>query len=451
MAVLDDAVNHYRDILTDDVAALTQEQLDDQQRRRNLQFGGRPICTVLRPRMVSQLQLDFLRERIKGLIQVFRIIHEAALADESVLEQFGLTEEERLLFSHDPGFDDPCPTSRVDAFVTSETEFKITEFNAETPAAPAFNDALSEVFEGLEAMHRFQRRFEVRPLPARVGVLAGLLRSFEQWAGHRSQPPRIAIVDWREVPTFSEFVLFERYFLDHGFDCRIVDPREVEYRDGKLIAGDYHITLIYKRVLIDELITRGGMDHPIIRAVREGAVCMVNPFRCKALYKKASLAVLSDERNNRLFTPEQRRLIADHVPWTRVVQERRTEFDGGEIDLVPYILDNRSRFLLKPNDAYGGEGIVLGWDVDAPAWEQAVATASRRPFVVQERVPIPSEPYPSLTAGGVEWIDRRQDTDPYGAFGGHMQGILTRISTATLINVTAGGGSTIPTLLVEPR
>ena len=52
------------------------------------------------------------------------------------------------------------------------------------------------------------------------------------------------------------------------------------------------------------------MDHPVVRAVRDGAVCMANGFRCKLLHKKASLAVLSDERNARLFGPEERAAIA---------------------------------------------------------------------------------------------------------------------------------------------
>jgi hypothetical protein len=63
-------------------------------------------------------------------------------------------------------------------------------------------------------------------------------------------------------------------------------------------------------VLISELVERGGMDHPVVRAVRDRAVCMVNPFRCKILHKKASLAVLSDERNADLFSPDEREAIA---------------------------------------------------------------------------------------------------------------------------------------------
>src|SRR5262249_20188664 len=153
--------------------------------------------------------------------------------------------------------------------------------------------------------------------------------------------------------------------------------------------------LVYKRVLISELLDRCGLDHPVVRAVRDGAVCMVNPFRCKILYKKASFAVLSDEQNSHLFTPEERAVIAAHIPWTRRVEERHTEYGGHRMALVPFVHEQRERLVLKPNDDYGGKGIVLGWTVDATAWEKAVRTALAEPYVVQERVTLPSEPYPS--------------------------------------------------------
>src|SRR5207244_5540702 len=203
----------------------------------------------------------------------------------------------------------------------------------------------------------------IRPLPTSPGVLHALLDGYYQWIGHREKP-RIGIVDWREVPSFSEFVLFAEYFKSQGLECIITDPREVEYTNGRLVAGDFHITLIYKRVLISELIERGGMNHPVVRAVRDGAVCMVNPFRCKILHKKASLAVLSDERNARLFDNDESAAIEAHVPWTRIVEERRTVYHGGWVDLVPFIAEHREHLVLKPNDDYGGAGIVLGWQVD---------------------------------------------------------------------------------------
>ena len=53
--------------------------------------------------------------------------------------------------------------------------------------------------------------------------------------------------------------------------------------------------------------------------------------------------------------------------------------------------------------------------------------------------------------GKVQVYDRMQDTNPYVFYGDYMDGCLTRISTQALLNVTAGGGSTVPTFLVEQR
>src|SRR5262249_916646 len=297
-------------------------------------------------------------------LPAFQTIYDAALTDLAFRKQFRLREWEEELLAIDPGYPEPSPTSRFDSFFVSADELFFTEFNTETPAGAGYSDALTEAFYGLPVFQEFQRRFRVWPIPAKPGVLHALADSFKQWQGNTSDAPRIAILDWREVPTFSEFVLFYDYFKAMGIEARIVDPREVEYRDGKLTAGDYHITLIYKRVLVSELIERGGMDHPVVRAVRDRAVCMVNSFRCKILFKKASLAVLSDERNAAMFTPEQQAAVTRHIPWTRVMEPRTTVIDGTEIDLVPWASHNKDQLVLKPNDDYGGKGIVLGWTVD---------------------------------------------------------------------------------------
>src|SRR5205085_6610476 len=94
--------------------------------------------------------------------------------------------------------------------------------------------------------------------------------------------------------------------------------------------------------------------------------------------------------------------------------ERRTSHGGREVDLVEHVRRERERFVLKPNDDYGGAGIVLGWTVDAGEWEAALARALAEPYIVQERVPIPMEPYPSYVEGRVLVIDRLIDTAPLG-------------------------------------
>jgi hypothetical protein len=452
-AVARRAIEHWHGLLEDaELAAECAGRMDEEHRRRELYFGDRPLCSVLRPRMLTPGQYRWIRREIAVLMRAFNRIHERAVADDGFRAQFRLLDWEETLVHDDPGFSSPSPTSRLDAFFNSDEQtLRFTEYNAETPAGPAYMDVLSEVFLSLPVTGEFLNTHVLHPLPARHGVLHALLGAYRQFSGRR-ELPRIGILDWSDVPTVSEFVFFRDYFRSHGIQAEIHDPRECEYREGKLVGPNgFVIDLIYKRVLIDELVLRMGMDSPVVRAVREGAVCMVNPFRCKIVYKKASLAVLGDERNAAMFEADELAAVRAHVPWTRVVEERRTEKDGETIDLLPWAAANRERLVLKPNDDYGGRGIVLGWLVSDEEWQTTLRTALEAPYVVQERIVLPTEPFPSWVDGGVRVTDRMIDIAPYVSETAHVNGALTRIATDPLLNVTAGGGSSVATFLVEER
>lgn len=444
------AIRAYHDLLTEPLAKESNEQLWEQMHSRGLFFGERPLCTVLRPRFLLPDQYNFLRTAIRPLLSAFNKISERAVHDPQFRQQFHLLDWEESLITQNPGYTGHTPLTRLDAFYVTDTgELKFTEYNAEVPAASAYNDVLTELFYGLPVMGMFMRNYTVRPLPTRHDVLHVLMRAYRQWGG--TGKPNIAILDWAEVPTQSEFHLFLQYFRSQGLNCQIVDPRELTYANGRLSHEDYPIDLIYKRVLITELIERGGLDQPAVNAVRDGAVCMVNPWHCKILYKKMSLSVLSDERNAHLFDAAETAAIQAHIPWTRTVEERKTTYGGLPVDLIPFIHKYKDQLVLKPNDDYGGHGIVLGWQTNTSGWETAVQEALNAPYIVQERVIIPTEPYPSLIDNDLHIYDRMLDTAPFIFHGSYVDGCLTRLSTDPLLNVSAGGGSTVPTFIVEER
>jgi len=448
---LGDAIARYHDGLTPELAEESERWLSARLADRKMMFGARPLCTVVRPRFLTRDAYLQIQRAGAAIGRAFTRAHEAAMARPDVLAQFRLTEWELTLLGDDDGLPVPSPLGRYDAFFMADgAGLKFTENNAETPAGSAYGDVLSELFLALPGLKPFRQQYDVRPLPSRPSVLQTLLECYHAATGRRDLPT-IGIVDWHEVPTQSEFQAFKAWFESLGFTCVIADPREVEYTGGKLRAGGTVIDLIYKRVLIHELVGREGMEHPMVRAVRDRAVVMVNPFRCKVLHKKASLAVLSDERNAALFDAPMRKAIADHIPWTRVVEERTTTWQGKDVDLLDHVARHRAQFVLKPNDDYGGTGIVLGWEVDDAVWARAIAAAVVAPSVVQERIHQPSELFPSWTDDGLLVSERIVDTAPYVFGGSYVDGCLSRISTAALVNVTAGGGSTVPTFVVEAR
>jgi hypothetical protein len=448
---LSDAIARYHDGLTPELAEESERWLSARLADRQMMFGSRPLCTVVRPRFLTRQAYLQIQRAGAAIGRAFTRVHAAAMERPDVLAQFRLTDWERTLLADDDGLPVPSPLGRYDAFFTAGgSGLKFTENNAETPAGSAYGDVLSELFLALPGLKPFRQAYDVRTLPSRPSVLQTLLECYHSATGRR-ELPAIGIIDWNDVPTQSEFQAFKAWFESLGLTCIIADPRELEYTGGKLRAGGRVIDLIYKRVLIHELVGREGMEHPMVRAVRERAVVMVNPFRCKVLHKKASLAVLSDERNAALFDAPMRRAIADHIPWTRVVEPRTTRWQGREVDLLDHVSRHRAQFVLKPNDDYGGTGIVLGWEVDDATWSSALQAATVAPSVVQERIHQPSELFPSWTGGELQVSERIVDTAPYVFGGSYVDGCLSRISTAALVNVTAGGGSTVPTFVVEAR
>jgi Circularly permuted ATP-grasp type 2 len=299
----------------------------------------------------------------------------------------------------------------------------------------AYSDNLTEVFASVPVMKAFRKQFRGRFMPTRRRQLGAMLHAFRQWG--RSTKPVIAIVDWEGLPTAPEFEMFKAFFEAAGIKTLICDPRGLEFRRGRLYASDRAVNLIYRRVLTSELLSRGDDTRALREAYMAGAVCVVNSFRAKLLHKKMSLALLSDPRYARLYTPTQRAAIRRHVPWTRKVRP----------ELAEDIARRRDKLVLKPNDEYGGKGVVLGWTVGQSEWEAAIETATSESYVVQEAVEIPRVPFP-VALDGLRYLDLAVDLDPY-LFNGRVGGFMTRVSAAALLNVTAGAGSVVPTFVVE--
>jgi hypothetical protein len=428
------------------VADATLEALSGGQRRRGLSFGARPLSVALRPHFIDEVQFRQLAATSELVYTALQRLESAVLDDPALRAELALEPEEERLAVADPGFRSASPSARLDGFLTDRIRF--VEYNAESPAGMAYSDNLAAVFDELPVMRELRRRHRLRPLPVRAAQQAAMLAAFEEWARGRPEAPTIAIVDWEGLPTASEFELFRQHFEAAGIPTVVCDPRALELRDGRLQFGDRRINLVYRRVLTSELLARDEETRTLREAYLCGATCVVNSFRAKLLHKKMSLALLSDDRWAHIYTAEQRAAIESHVPWTRRLAEGATTRHGEPVpDLVEHAVQHRDELVLKPNDEYGGKGVVLGWTVGAGDWERELRQALQQPTVLQERVPVPRERFP-VAADGMAWMDLSIDIDPY-LFHGRVSGCLTRLASSELLNVTTGHGSVVPAYLVE--
>jgi len=431
-----DPVAAYHALLDDErLVAASAEALAEGQRERRLMFGERPLCVAVRPQLMTRRRYEQAVAAAEGVHGALAALEKAVLKDADLRLELGLEPEEERLALADPGFAYSSPSARLDSFFAGQIRF--VEYNAESPAGMAYSDNLAAIFARLPVMKAFRKRFRGRFLPTRRRQLSAMLHAFRQWG--RGTRPVIAIVDWEGLPTAPEFEMFKAFFEAAGVKTVICDPRSLELRRGRLYAQGKAVNLVYRRVLTSELLARGDETRALRDAYVAGAVCVVNSFRAKLLHKKMSLAMLSDDRYRRLYTPAQRAAIRSHIPWTRRVVP----------ELADEIARRRETLVLKPNDEYGGRGVILGWTVDQAEWEAAIEVAATQSYVVQEAVEIPRVPFP-VVLDGLRYLDLAVDLDPY-LFDGRVRGFMTRVSAAALLNVTAGAGSVVPTFVVEGR
>jgi hypothetical protein len=95
--------------------------------------------------------------------------------------------------------------------------------------------------------------------------------------------------------------------------------------------------------------------------------------------------------------------------------------------------------------------VVLGWEVDAKNWNQAIQNALSGSYIVQQRVPLGEELFPSIVDGELRIEPRYLDLDPYVWEGNQIAGCGVRLSRAALLNVSAGGGSAAPMFVISTK
>jgi hypothetical protein len=425
-------------------------------RAANLTFGKRVHCPFLRPVFLSPRDEERVRNVAETIAAIAERLTSAALEDPSLLEQFHLRPEEERLVRLKGGYMPVSAASRLDAFLLPKS-LKFTEYNGESPAGAGYSETLSDIFRGLPVMEDFAKRFEVHSYPLMAKLLDALVGTYVNWGG-KSHRPQMAIADWKEVPTWSEFEILKVSFEKMGIPVVLADPRELEFDGKRLVAKGKVIELLYRRVLMNDMVARPKECAAIVRAYEAGAVCVANNFRCKIPHVKAFFAVLTDQKNALYFSAEERALIRQHVPWTRVVANVRTEFYDEPIELLEFMRKNQKNLVMKPSDEYGGKGVTLGWELDRKKWEHAieeVLPGKKRGqesgcWIVQERIPMKRDVFPLIGKGNhVEFKDMLVDFAPY-LFGGKVAGYLTRLSSTGLANVTSGGGQ-VPSFRVEPK
>jgi len=443
--MIQDAIRYYHELLETKHLDSTGEILGSANEK--LSVAGRPVCSVLRPCFIEEKTYSYVKNASTLVMNGIAVLCRKLLSDDELRKQMDLSPAEEAILHVPTGYGLPDVSARLDGFLAEDGSFHFVEYNADSPGGIGYGDALGELFFSMPILDEFSRRFPCTAVPVRSIAFQALVRAYHKWGGKGL--PAIAIIDWKETATSPEFLLFQEFFERRGCSVRIGDPRDLEYKNGRLNLGDFAIDLVYKRLVVGEMLSRMGTENALVRAARDGAVCVANGFSVQMAFRKNLFALLSDPVHSNLFDDSLRRAIDQHIPWTRRVRECKTTVGDREIDLVPFIGSNRDHLVLKPGGDYGGRGVVLGWEVTEPEWSSALEHALSESYVVQERVPLARETYPAIRDGKLHFDERYFDLDPYVWNGERIEGCGVRLSRVALLNVSAGGGSATPMFILK--
>lgn len=428
MTLLSEAIARYHRILEELAAGGTPwtEELREQLRRRGLEGNG-GVSPVLRPHFLTRRQYDSLVSSAEALSRAIHRVKEMALADPQIMARLGLLPGERMLVSIDPGYSTPVVASVLEA-VVANGHLHLSSPRADLPRGAVVSDVLAEAFLESAPMKLFRKRYKVTRPPGAKPLVASLLRAWKDFGGKGK--PAVGILDFPgpqgSGETLEDALLVEM-LRSHGLQAQRLWPDELEYSGGVLRRGDFRIDLILRGVKAQDLLMRYDLSHPLVRACQQRRVCLVNSFRAEVLRKRALLALLTDESVTGSFPADERKAIRNTIPETRVVAQGKTTWQGETVDLVEFILKNRARLVLRPNEDTSELHSTDGASVDDAAWERALRTALRFPYVVQERVEAPPSSFPLDYFGELTYREMTADVSPH-FFLGKVHGFSVRLS-----------------------
>jgi hypothetical protein len=249
---------------------------------------------------------------------------------------------------------------------------------------------------------------------------------------------------YADAGTQEQEVLARYFHARHGLNVVHADPAELHIRNGEVCWEDTPIDVAYRDYEVRDLVqleSLHGLDmRPIRRLFKENRMIssMGGDFDHKSCWE-----ILTDPQFvQKYFNADERQVFRRHILWTRVLSDRRTTLpDGEQGSLLDYVRKEQELLVLKPNRAYGGEGVQLGHLLTHAEWEAAIEAALRagESWVVQRLAPIPVHEFPVVHPDGSVHLE------PFYTVMGFAPtrfglAILGRASQKQVVNVAQRGG-----------
>ncbi|HEY4055611.1 MAG TPA: hypothetical protein VGM39_03345 [Kofleriaceae bacterium] len=420
-----DAITHYREVFSRlDRSELARRHVADVEQHWHDEAAM--SAYVLRPFFIDEETYAARAASLSLVMRGIGIATERLAADVKLRRALGLPEYMEPLLALDHASGKPTCLGRLDAIPTADGRLMAIELNSEPQSAP-FQYELERAFDRSPIASAFGERFRFRTVDLYEQLYATL-----RHRASRGRMPTVAVIDkalWRSERRAGVYRPL-MYCSARGCPVLYVDPEEVEYKAGKLSANGIEIDMVAFPSW-DLVINARKRLVKILKAVADGNVDVFSGLSRGLLASyKVIFELLSSSEYADMFPSEVRAALAQHVPWTRLLRERKTE-----VDLIPHVVANRAGLVIKPAGGGGGGNVTIGRDVDDAMWAAAVQRGTSQGWIVQELCVPEREWFPVADkAGAVTDHELACEYTPYVWNGDRIEGVLCRAVEGSVIS-----------------
>ncbi len=443
-------------VRTDPISQM--ESLASQMREKQMLMEGELFPTFLKPYFVDKRAIPLFEKVTRCLISSLNKIGDLYFKKNMFPEQIQLEGRTADLAAIDPGYPGHQIINRLDVFFIPETgELKLLEYNCGDPSGMGWHDQMLEMFLGLPVMKALAEKYNFRVDWLVKSHFKTFFKKYNEWCHQKGitpeDKPNISFVCKRDSTVLGDFLAFVEYYQAMGFNTVFGDPRDFKYDGSRLTLDGKEIHLIYRDAIDDVILDPYWDDsQELVQALRDNAVCFVNPISAASGDWKSILEILTEAQYEHLFTDEENAVHKAHVPWTRTLVTKKTDYRGEEIDLIPFVRLNKDKLVLKPNDGYGGFGVLVGNVTSQDEWDGLVDQCLDGGIVytVQDFVTIPVDEFPVVKGNEYLGFESKNVNINLWSHDGDFAGAFVRAAAGSVINVHQGGGM-VPVFFVADK
>lgn len=369
----------YRDLIFSDIqtGAADWDKTQEYLKNSTAVFARGHLNMLAVPKLFPISVFEYINEVAATVSEILDKVIRNYEADPDYRKLFPFSKELEELILLPAGYERRLPIARVDLFLNEEDlSFKFCEFNADGASAMNEDREIFNAIKGTEVFKAFSEKYKVTAFELFDSWVDEFLEIYSGYH-EKKEDPCVAIVDFLESGTGSEFKVFKKAFEKRGLKTVIAEIRDLKFENGMLLdAAGNKIDVVYRRAVTSECMENYAEITPFLDAVRADAVCLIGAFRTQVIHHKMTFNILRHEKTKAFLTEKENSFVEEHIPKTyRLAPE--------DIDLKQ-ILENKDKWLIKPMDRYGSKGVVAGADCTKKEWEREVLSNMKEGFVVQE-------------------------------------------------------------------